>query len=429
MLKIATNMASLFISVLANRIFPILLFPYLARTLGPESFGKYVQASAFSFLIAQIVEWGFNMTAVRQVSLVTGENMKVGKIVATVALSRVLIGIAVIIVCILVRPWIKTLGSDVAVFGSAMMYGLLYAFDFRFAFYGLQETKAFLILTFVQYLVSFMGIVLLVRESSDIWIALIVPAVCSLVSALVSLRLLRKWALLTKPSLRDAVDYLRGSVEFFFARNIFQISNQMGVLVLGLFAPPQLVGWLGASERISRTVGQLVIYPVQIGLTPVILKKSKEERGQAIQIYLGSLVFSCAVAAVAGAIMFFYAGNILELILGSAPEAAINTLKILSFYPVIFILINQGGIFWLYLMNWDRANVFILTSYTILSTLVLTLLAYKWQLAGVSVGLLALGSGLVLAYSGFFIYRGIAPWRSPLGEALKHSRPVKTEMT
>jgi polysaccharide transporter, PST family len=426
MKKMAINMASLFISVVANRIFPILLFPFLARALGPESFGRYVQASAFSYLLAQLVEWGFNMTGVREVAHVATDPEKVGRIITTIALSRALIASVIFLACAMASPWLTRLAPDSAVFWSALIYGVLYAFDFRFAFYGLQETRPFLILSFVQYLASFVIIVLFVRSPADTWLALAAPALCSVASTLLSLTLLRKRAHFSRPSLKSALSGIRGSVHVFLSRNVFQTSSQLGVLILGFFAAPQMVGWLGVSERITRTIGGLILYPLQIGVAPAILERSVHDRRRAVMIYLCSLAMAAGSAALAGVALFLYAPLLLTLFLGSASSEAIQTLKLLSFYPLVFVFIHQGGIFWLYLLHWDRENFIILLTYTAIFALLLVALAYTWQLRGVSVGILLCGVGLVLTYAVFFTRKGIQPWRRPLGEALGSSRLKKS---
>jgi polysaccharide transporter, PST family len=425
MVKTAINVASLFVSVVANRIFPILLFPILARVLGPESFGRYIQASALSFLLAQIVEWGFNMTAVRDVALAGSDRHKIGGIVSNVALSRGLIALTIVAATFALAPWLAPIFSGPAILAAAIAYGTLYAFDFRFAFYGLQRSGPFLVLSFGQYLVSFLLIVLLVRSPEDIWRALAIPASCSVAAALASLVLLRRHIMFVRPSFAEAFSLIRRSSQMFLTRNVFQAANQIGVLALGLFAPPQVVGWFGASERIVRTLGQLIIYPLQIGITPAILERSAKNAQAAVKIFLGSLAAACLAALAAGITLYSVAPLILTLVLGSANAESIRILKLLSVYPVLFILIHLGGITWLYLMNWDRENLTISLAYTAIFAAALLTAAWAWGLDGVVAALLASSVGLVLAYGIYFQAKGIGPWRRPLGEALRLRRAAK----
>lgn len=422
MKKTIINVAALFVSVVANRIFPILLFPFLARALGPEHFGRYVQASAFSYLLAQVVEWGFNMTGVRRIAMVAHERAKAGETIANVVLGRSLIMLALLAACALASPWFRLVAPDKTVYWAAVAYGLLFAFDFRFAFYGLQETRAYLMLTFGQYFTSFLLIVAFVKSAPDTWLALVIPACCCLASFAISVLLLRRWADLARPRLSGAVAALKDSVQMFLARNVFQASSQLGVLVLGVFGPAQAVGWLGVNERIVRTVGQLILYPLQIGLTPTIVKASTADGAQAVRVYLLSLALAVGAAAIAGGAVFMGAPFILQLFLGSAPQEAVTVLRWLSIYPVIFVLIHHGGIFWLYLLHWDRENFVILLTYTILFGLTLLGLGSLWHLNGIVLGVLGAGFALVCVYALVFALKRIAPWQRPLGSGLARRR-------
>ena len=399
-----------------------MLLPVLARALGPGQFGRYVMASAFSYLLAQIVEWGFNMSGVRQMALVFGDKVKLGEIVATVVAGRALIVAALLVLCAAGSPWFTWVAPDASLYWASVFYGLLYAFDLRFAFYGIQDSRTFLILTFVQYLLSFLFILAFVRGPDDASLAFVIPASFCIISVLVSLILLRPLIIYSRPTLSLAVAGVRGSVQVFLARNVFQSSSQLGVLVLGLFVAPQIVGWFGVIERITRTLGQLILYPLQMGLTPLVLQKSQNDQRRAVLIHLSGLALAASAAVFVGIGLFIFAPRVLTLLLGSSPDDAVRALRLLCVYPLIFVFIHQGGIFWLYLLHWDRANFVILTCYTLLFTLLLVLLAERWYLSGVVIGMLAAGIGLVLVYAVFFTYNGIMPLRRPLGIALSNRR-------
>jgi polysaccharide transporter, PST family len=422
MRKTLINITSLFISVVANRIFPVLLLPFLARELGPEQFGHYVMASAFSYLLAQIVEWGFNMSGVRQIALAAGDKIKLGEIATTVVSGRALIMVILLFGCAVASPWYKWVAPNIVLYWTAISYGLLYAFDLRFVFYGLQESRSFLALTFVQYLLSFLFIIALVRGPSDIWLAFVIPTGFCIVSVMVSLLLLRSRITFSRPTLSSAFAGVCGSIQLFLARNVFQSSSQLGVLILGFFVAPQVVGWYGVNERIIRTLGQLILYPLQMGLTPLVLQKSQRDERRAVLIHLAGLALAASAAAVVGIGLFIFAPQVLTLLLGSSPDEAVHALRLLCVYPLIFIFIHQGGIFWLYLLHWDRENFVILLCYTILFTLLLVLLAAHWYLDGVVAGVLVAGFGLLGVYAVFFTYKGIMPLRQPLGIALASRR-------
>lgn len=52
----------------AGYVFPLITMPYLARIIGVEGFGKIAFASAIMVWIQTIADWGFNLTATRDVA-------------------------------------------------------------------------------------------------------------------------------------------------------------------------------------------------------------------------------------------------------------------------------------------------------------------------------------------------------------------------
>ena len=60
---------------LANLLYPILISPYLISKVGIDNFGLLVSAQALMTFLIIICDYGFNMTATKDISL-SSNNMK-----------------------------------------------------------------------------------------------------------------------------------------------------------------------------------------------------------------------------------------------------------------------------------------------------------------------------------------------------------------
>lgn len=84
------NLVSMYLMHGSNFIFPLITLPYLVRVLGPDKYGllTFVQGFIQYFLI--ITDYGFNLSATRQIAINRGDNTKVSKIFcATIFLKLV----------------------------------------------------------------------------------------------------------------------------------------------------------------------------------------------------------------------------------------------------------------------------------------------------------------------------------------------------
>ena len=65
---IAKNYVALLFIQGANFILPLIILPYLVRTLGSEKYGLVMVAQSVALFLTIIVDFGFNISATREVA-------------------------------------------------------------------------------------------------------------------------------------------------------------------------------------------------------------------------------------------------------------------------------------------------------------------------------------------------------------------------
>ena len=94
------NVFWMYLLQMAQYVLPFITFPYLTRTLRPESFAVYAFVIAFMGLIGIVVNFGFNLSGTRAVSAVRNNKEDVSRIVGEITYARLTVaGVLLLVVC------------------------------------------------------------------------------------------------------------------------------------------------------------------------------------------------------------------------------------------------------------------------------------------------------------------------------------------
>ena len=89
--RILHNVASLSSLQAITYILPIVILPYLFRTIGPEKFGLIAFAQAFVQYFMILTDYGFSVSATKEISLCHDDINKMSKIFAAVMMIKTLL--------------------------------------------------------------------------------------------------------------------------------------------------------------------------------------------------------------------------------------------------------------------------------------------------------------------------------------------------
>src|SRR5579872_2310363 len=89
--KLFSNFAALSIIQGANFILPILIMPVVIRKIGADHFGVISVAQVVMIFLSTLSDYGFNLTAPRDIALHRSDTDKVSEIFSVVVVSRLML--------------------------------------------------------------------------------------------------------------------------------------------------------------------------------------------------------------------------------------------------------------------------------------------------------------------------------------------------
>ena len=121
--QLVHNIAALYGMHVARYLLPLVVVPYLARVLTPSGWGKVAFAQGFSAYLMLVVEYGFNLSATREVARLRGDREKVAAILAGVTGAKFLLAALCVLAGWTAVRWVPLFRNDQALLWAAIFAG------------------------------------------------------------------------------------------------------------------------------------------------------------------------------------------------------------------------------------------------------------------------------------------------------------------
>ena len=346
--RITTNILSLFSLQGFTYILPLITFPYLTRVLGPENYGLIAFATAFVAYFGMLTEYGFGLSASREISINRDNRVQLSKIFSSVIFTKLLIMIVSFLALSLIIFSIDSFRSNwiLYIFTFGMVIGNFLMPSWFFL--GMEKMRYISILNICTSIIFTVSIFIFVRNSADYIYVPLINSIGAIIIGIIAMRIVLKEFKIkfNLPSKEDIKAQLKSSWHIFISNVAISFYTTSNVFILGIFASTTEVGYYSAAEKIIYVAIGL-LGPISQSLYPhisSIANKSKEDATNFIKkiiVYVGSFTFIISIT------LFFAAGLILNILAGNQFENSIPILRILSFIPFIVGLSNVFGVLFL----------------------------------------------------------------------------------
>ena len=235
--KVAENYVFMTILQVLNVCFYILIYPFVIRVLGAESYGLYAYAAALVMLFITFVSFGFDLPAAKRIAEHASDTGVKEQVLSEVTTAKILLeGIALVVFAVLFPVSAKMQASPV-LFSIVFVQTLSNIFFPQWYFQGIQRMR---VVTYIQVcfrLLSLPFIFWLLRAPEDLWIFALILTLCSVLGSLVAWWIIRyrEGLHVRLVPLSDAWRSTREALPFFLSNATSALKEQGIVLLIGMF--------------------------------------------------------------------------------------------------------------------------------------------------------------------------------------------------
>jgi polysaccharide transporter, PST family len=351
---IVQNALSLYSVQIMGYVISFVTIPYLARVLGAGGWGLVAFAQAFGNYVNLVGEYGFSLSATREVAHHRDNRDKLTEVFAGVLGAKIMLAAASLLLALIVRWCVPAFREHPILLWAGMFWALAQVFNMMWFFQGFERLRLVAGIDIAAKVMATIGIFVLVRRPEDGARLLIIQGCGFLLSSAVGMGLVYRELPFRLPKWCSTCEALRMGWSMFLFRGSVSLYTSGNAFVLGLFVSPQLVGYYAGAERISGAFVRL-LGPVTQTLYPRLSHLVWHARSRAARLArIGVLIMGGGGVAL-GVFVFAVAPQLVRIILGPNFGPAVPVLRVLSLLIPLVGVNYALGMQWMLPLGLDRA--------------------------------------------------------------------------
>ncbi len=272
---IVQNLSYLSVLQLFNMAVPLLTYPYLIRVLGKETYGLVIFAQALVGYLVILVNFGFNISATKEISVHRDDKNKISEIVSSVfILKGILFFVSLGILFVLLYLIPQAEGYRILFYLT--MYLCLYDWLFPiWYFQGIERMKYITILNVISRTIFLVLIFVFIHNKDDfLWLP-IIHGVGAIVASLIALYIIffRQKISFMLPTSKVIFSYFKDAVPIFISNVSIQLYVRSNKVIIGTFLGLADVAYYDLAEKIAN-----LLKTPQYILNQVLFPKISKEK-------------------------------------------------------------------------------------------------------------------------------------------------------
>ena len=352
--RLVANSFYLYLSHFADYLLLLIVLPFISRALGPITLGTIGLAQTFGLLVLLILEFGFSITATREIALNPNDKAKIQKLAGKIFSFKIyLIPIITFfsLIIIFVHP-IFFYQPELLIL--SVIAAIFQCFIPSWYFQGIENFKQLAIVKTIFRFLAFCIALIIVREPSDGWLFLMLQALSSFLIAIVLLFLMyKKIGRIKFQKWIQIRTILKSSFSGFIILVLPTVFNNITIFLLSYLISPLLLGYYYGVSKIHRAFNTLYS-PIFESFFPYLISTYRDDHKKAYNKTKFFNVFVSILGCFFALIIWFSSELIISVLLGSEFVPSANYLRAFGLLLPITVISYIWGNQWMIIINKEK---------------------------------------------------------------------------
>jgi polysaccharide transporter, PST family len=334
--NLLSSLYSLSTLQLVTYLLPLITIPYLVQTLGVEAFGMIMFAHAVIMFINLLVDYGFILSATKDISTYRDNTEKVTEIISSVLILKFILTVLSFLILSVLIYSIESFSAELYYATFLIVVGQ--AFFPIWYFQGIEKMKTIMLINIGAKTFFTIMIFFLVKEEGDYIYVPLLNGTGSVVSAIASIIIIK---FVFKQEIkfynqRIVFKYFKKSTKYFISRIANAGNHYYLIMMVGAIYGNTIVGYFSMAERLLGAFN-MGVQPISQALYPYIVKTRD------LKLFKVFYTITVIVFWVLTSLLLVFSTPILQFIYGDVANLTVDMFRILflsTFFSVTNIMIG-----------------------------------------------------------------------------------------
>ena len=389
------NFASLSVLQAITYVLPIIILPYLFRVIGPAKFGLIAFAQAFAQYFLILTDYGFSISATKEISLCQDRRSDVSKVFSSVMAAKIALAFVSLLIMGSIVYFIHRFRSDCLVyvfsFGAVVGNTIFPVWFFQ----GTEKMKHIADLNIGGGIISALLIFLSVRGPEDYLMVPLINSFVCLITGLLGLRIVfKKFGISFRfPGYTNLRTQLKAGWDIFISSVAINAYTTTRIFALGLLTNNTVTGFYSIAERMAALCQTFPLASFSQALFPRLSKVFHKNKARAFEIMQGIQKVTIIISLICLPVIFVFAHAIVRIVCGADYPITVLSFRLLL-VSVLFISANAFSVQFLLVGGkthiYSRIHVFM----AMVGLPLIFLLIYSISYVGAAVASIAIEAGI-----------------------------------